>query len=124
MIYNILQRFGVDATLITRTVTGLNRLTGERTFTEQRWTGVVGFVPFHQLPRFDQVVVADAWFITDQPVQDKTEIHCKGRCYVVVKQSTFDEYTVIAAKAATMGETHLVFRADHEPTDAMQGTPV
>lgn len=124
MIYLLLQRYGVDATLITRTVTGINRLTGERVFTERCWSGVVGFIPYHQLPRTDQVVVADAWFITDQPVQDKTEIHCKGRCYVVVKHAVFDEYTIIAAKAAAAGETHLAFRADHEFIDTLQGTPV
>lgn len=124
MIYLLLQRYGVDATLITRTVTGINRLTGERTFTEQRWSGVVGFIPYHQLPRADQVVVADAWVITDQPVQDKTEIHCKGKCYIVTKHATFDEYTVIAAKAAAAGETHLAFRADHESIDTLQGALV
>ena len=124
MIYNILQRFGTDATLITRRVTGINHITGERTVVEQRWSGVVGFVPYNQLPRHDQIVVADAWFITDQPVQDKTEFHCKGKCYITVKVADFDEYKVVSAKAAAPGETHLAVRADHEFVDEMQGIPV
>lgn len=120
MIYSILQRYGQIATLVTRAVTAIDRKTGVKTFTEQRWTGNVGFIPYHQLPRADQVVVAEAWLVTDRVIQDKTEVHCRGKCYVVVKLAEFGSYRVAALKAAAPGSPQVAVRADHEQINELQ----
>ena len=112
-LYGLLRKFGKDVTLIRRTAASVDRLTGVKSVTTQTWSIVAGFVPYHALPRKDQVVIADAWFIVDRPVQDKDEFHCEGNCYVAVKISNFGSYSIVATTCVAKGEVHLAFRSEH-----------
>lgn len=112
-LYSLLRKYGKDVTIIRRAVTSIDRITGVKTVSNQTWSVVAGFVPYRALPRKDQVVVADAWFIVDFPVYDKDEFHCDGDAYVAVKISNFDDYSVVAATCVAKGETHLAFRSEH-----------
>jgi hypothetical protein len=108
----IFRKYGKDVTIVRRTAVSVDRLTGQRLVTEQRWTGVAGFIPYRAMPRKDQVVVVDAWFITDQQILDKDELHCMGGAYGAVGISQFDNYCVVAAKMAATGEIDVSFRSD------------
>ena len=120
-IYSLIKQHNKLATIITRTRV-VDRLTGVPTLTEQRWHGSVGFVPSSQMPRNDQVVVADAWVLTDQPLEDKSEIHCAGKAYTVLKLTNFDGYSVAALKAAAPATVYCEFRSDHEFVDTMSSS--
>lgn len=143
-IYSALRRHGKHATLVDRTRT-VDRLTGMPTLTEQRWSGTVGFVPNIRQPREGDVVVADAWILTEQPLRDDTEVNCEGKAYRVLKLTTFDGYNVASLKAAApagvycdlnsyqnmvaeiaevpLGTTYLTLGDNHEQIDELSSVP-
>lgn len=107
--YATLKKTKCHATIITRTRT-VNPKTGEPTNTEMRWTGIVGFVQAKQAPQGNQVVVTDAWILTDQPLTDKSEVHAAGKAYTVLQLTQLDAYSIATLKAVTpatvYAETH------------------
>lgn len=118
--YSLLRRFGVVASLITRS-SSTDLLTGERSVTENVWTGDVVFVPGSQMPRPDQVDVTDAWVLTDQPVTPKTEVHCRGKAYSILKIIDHHHYRALVLKAVSPSEVHLTLRSHHEFADEVSG---
>ena len=133
------------ATLILRTSV-IDRVTGIPAITEQKWSGQVGFVEHLQQPRNDQIVASDAWLLTDQSLHDKTEVHCRGKAYKVIKLAQFDGYSVASLAAVAPADVHLSFANyqehsvevaevpegttylalgdQHEPVDEMSGVVI
>ncbi len=119
--YSLLRRFRTHVTLVTRSTSETDLLTGERTPTDHIWSGDVAFVPGAQMPRKDQVDVADAWVLTDQPVQKTTEVHCRGSAFAILKIIDHQTYRALALKAVAPAEVHLILRSHHEFSHEMSG---
>lgn len=139
-IYSALRRHAKRATLVDRIRT-VDRLTGVPTLTEQHWSGTVGFVPNMRQPREGDVIVADAWILTERPLRDDTEVNCEGKAYRVLKLTVFPGYNVASLKAAApasvycdlnnyqniaaeiaevpLGTTYLTLGDNHEQVDEL-----
>lgn len=120
--YRTLLKHRKQATIITRTRT-IDPATGVPTVVEARWSGTVAFVLANQAPRNDQVVVTDAWAITDQPLSDKSEIHVDGKAYTVLKLFDQDAYKIATLKAAAPAEQHVAFRSDQTQDTTLDEVP-
>jgi hypothetical protein len=121
-LYALFRRYGKEVTLITRSRT-VNALTGEVGVTETKWTGTAGHVPYQALGQLpSEVVVADAWFITDQIVTTETEIICGTLAYKVLKVHQFDMYAIVAAKAAGPAAHYAEVRHEFTPTVAVSSS--
>lgn len=120
--YRTVQKHRKIATILTRTIT-IDPATGVPTISEIKWTGPLGFVQANQMPRNDQIVVTDAWVLTDQPLEDKSEIHVAGMAYTVLKLTILDSYNVAALKAVAPAEVHVAFRGDQEHTGGPAEVP-
>lgn len=110
LIYQLIKRSRKPATIIKRHQT-IERLTGHVSVTEETWSGYVGFVENSRMPQQDIIVVADAWIVTEQQIDDKMIVCCQGKSYSVLKIADHGKYRVVAMKAAAK-ESYRDFRAD------------